>query len=138
MCSSDLPTAAYEIDAKWAIVRANDAFCRLFRVTPQGLIGRDVRDLLRRDWQLDFRTYVARALVGIGETDVTIPMVAPSGEEGWFKHALEPLMKDGLLTGYRATVSPHAIVAAAQPPQHWWQRPAQAPHTVWDAELTAA
>lgn len=132
------PTAAYEINAKWAIVRANDAFCRLFLVTPQGLIGRDVRDLLRRDWQLDFRTYVAQAMVGVGDTDVTIPMVAPCGEEGWFKHSLEPIMADGLLTGYRATVAPHLAVASAEPAQPWWQPHAQAPHHVWDAELSAA
>jgi len=113
-------TPSYDIDAKWKIVRANEQFCRTFRVTESGLIGRDVRDLIRHDWRLDFRTYVARALVGVGETDATVPMVAPCGEEGWFRHCLEPQLEDGALLGYRATVTPHNVHAAA-PPRRWWE-----------------
>lgn len=121
----------YQIDSKWTIVAANDEFCRVFRCAETGLIGRDVRDLLRADWRMDFRTYVARALVGVGDTDVTLPMVAPCGEHGWYKHSLEPLMQDGLLVGYRATVKPHIIQQAAPAPR-WWQF--RSPKTVWDFE----
>lgn len=120
----------YQIDSKWTIVAANDEFCRVFRCAEAGLIGRDVRDLLRADWRMDFRTYVVRALVGVGNTDVTLPMVAPCGEHGWYKHSLEPLMEDGMLVGYRATVTPHVVQQAAPapamatsarrfPPVHW-------------------
>jgi len=124
-------TAAYQIDSKWKIVRANDEFCRAFRCTEAGLIGRDVRDLMREDWRLDFRTYVAKALVGVGENDATLPMVAPCGEQGWYKHTLEPLIEDGSLAGYRATVAPH-IVETAAPAGGWWDRRAQSPRMVWD------
>ena len=41
-----------------------------------GELIQDVRDLLRADWCLDFRTYVARALVGVGDPNVTLPLVA--------------------------------------------------------------
>lgn len=123
-------TPTYQIDSKWTIVAANDAFCRTFRCAESGLIGRDVRDLLRADWRLDFRTYVAQALVGVGDRDVTLPMVAPCGEHGWFKHSLEPLMDEGQLVGYRATVTPHVIHKAAAAPPRWWQF--RTPHTVWD------
>lgn len=125
--------ATYEIDTKWRIVSASDEFCRVFRCTEQGLFGRDVRELLREDWRLDFRSYVARALVGVGEAEVTLPMVAPCGEQGWFKHALEPLMDDGKLIGYRATVVPH-IVQSASPAKHWWQWRAPAAKPEWDAD----
>jgi len=113
-------SASYEIDAKWKIVRANDTFCRIFRCTEPGLIGRDIRDLMRDDWRLDFRTYVARALVGVGDYEITLPMVAPCGEHGWFKHALEPIVDAGLLSGYRATVAPHVVHEAA-PAKRWWE-----------------
>jgi len=91
--------ATYQVDSKWRIIRADHAFCRAFRCTELSLLGRDVRDLLREDWRLDFRSYVARALVGVGDSDVTLPMVAPCGAQGWYKHALEPLMEDGVLAG---------------------------------------
>jgi PAS domain-containing protein len=128
-------TPSYQIDSKWTIVAANDAFCRAFRCAEAGLIGRDIRDLLRADWRLDFRTYVARALVGVGDRDVTLPMVAPCGEHGWFKHALEPLMEDGLLTGYRATLTPHLALKAAPAPR-WWQF--RSPRTVWNFDPQSA
>jgi PAS domain-containing protein len=122
---------AYQIDSKWRIIAANEAFCRMLRCTEAGLMGRDVRDLLRHDWRLDFRTYVTRALVGIGEFDVTLPLVAPCGEEGWYKHNLEPLMEDGGLAGYRATVTPHVVHAAAPPKRRWdWRAPAM----MWDLQ----
>lgn len=124
-----MDTPRYQIDSKWKIVRANDAFCRTFRCTEAGLIGRDIRDLMREDWRLDFRTYVARALVGVGESSVTLPMVAPSGEHGWFKHIIEPLFAHGLLAGYRATVTPHFVRASA-PVAPWWER--CAPKMVWN------
>lgn len=126
-------TAVYQIDSKWKIVRANDEFCRAFRCTEAGLIGRDARDLMRQDWRLDFRTYVAKALVGVGDCDVTLPMVAPCGEQGWYKHSLEPMLEDGLLAGYRATVAPH-VISAATPATRWWHRRGQAPRQVWDFE----
>ena len=122
----------YEIDQRWKIVKANEAFCRAFRCTESGVIGRDVRDLLRDDWRLDFRACVARALVDV-ELDLTLPMVAPCGEHGWYKHSLEALMDQGVLAGYRATIQPH-VVAAAEPVKRWWEwRPTAAPR-VWDFE----
>lgn len=129
------PSPSYQIDSTWTIVAVNDAFCRTFRCTEGGLIGRDVRDLLRADWRLDFRTYVARALVGVGDCDVTLPMVAPCGEHGWYKHSLQPLMAEGLLTGYRATVTPHTAQQPATTPR-WWQF--RSPRTVWDFDTQPA
>ncbi len=134
----DKTIPAYQIDTHWRIVRANHAFCRALHCTELSLLGRDVRDLLRADWRRDFRTYVARALVGIGNLDVTLPLVAPCGKEGWFRHQLEPLLEDGMLAGYRASIQPQAVAAAA-PPKNWWHwRPAVA-HLVWnfDAEQFA-
>jgi len=129
--------ATYQIDATWLIVRANDAFCRAFRCSEQAIVGRDIRDLLREDWRLDFRSYVARALVGIGEHDVTVPMVAPCGEEGWFKHTLEPILEDGLLRGYEATVTPHLIRNAA-PAKRWFSLVPKAPRLVWNFDAPMA
>lgn len=129
---SDTTIPAYQIDARWRIVQANDAFCRTLHCTESSLIGRDVRDLLRADWRLDFRTYVARALVGVGDLDATLPLVAPCGKEGWFKHLLEPQMDDGLLAGYRATIQPHAVQARAEESKRWWQWRPVAAHQVWD------
>ena len=51
----DTTLAAYEIDATWKIVNVNDAFCRHLRSTTSALVGRDIRDLLREDWRVDFR-----------------------------------------------------------------------------------
>jgi PAS domain-containing protein len=129
-----LPT--YQIDARWQIVSANDAFCRLLQCTASTLLGRDARELLREDWRNDFRNYVARALVGVGSIEVTIPLVAPCGKETWFRHELEPLVGDGLLAGYRATITPH-LAAKAEAPKRWWTpRPAAATR-VWDFEAEA-
>jgi PAS domain-containing protein len=124
--------AEYQIDEKWQITRANDEFCRTFRSSESGLIGRDARELLRHDWRLDFRTYVVRALVGVGDRDVTLPMVAPCGQQGWYKHALEPILENGLLSGYRATVTPHIVQHAVPVAKGRWDRIAEAPRTVWD------
>ena len=126
-----MTTATYEIDHCWKITRVNDEFCRVFRCTDETMIGRDVRDLLRVDWQLDFRTYVARALAGIGDFHATLPMAGPSGEEGWFKHKLVPLWEHGRLKGYRATLTPHVAQAAASV-QHGWDSRQAAPRMVWD------
>ena len=128
------PTATYQVDSRWRFTRANEAFCRLFRCTELSLIGRDVRDLMRQDWKPDFRTYVARALVGVGNYEVTLPLVAPSGQEGWYRHALEPLIEDGLIAGYRATIQPHLVQALA-PPKRWWDLRVQSPRLVWDFEV---
>ncbi|HWI17555.1 MAG TPA: PAS domain-containing protein [Vicinamibacterales bacterium] len=128
-------TPRYQIDSKWLIVEVNDAFCRAFRCSEAGLVGRDIRDLLRADWRLDFRTYVARALVGVGDLDVTLPMVAPCGEHGWYKHSLEPLMEGGQLRGYRAAVTPH-VIKKADAPAKWWQM--RSPRTVWNFESRTA
>lgn len=129
---SDQTIPVYEIDTRWKIVRANEAFCRTFRCTESSLIGSDVRELPREDWRLDFRSYVARALVGVGDVDLTLPLVAPCGALGWFRHHLEPLTEDGLLTGYRACVQPQVATKPAAP-RHWW-RPIAA-HQVWDFEV---
>lgn len=123
----------YEIDPRWKIVKANETFCRAFRCTESGVIGRDLRDLLREDWRLDFRAYVARALIGAGELDVTLPMVAPCGEHSWYKHSLEPLMHQGVPAGYRATIQPH-IVVTAEPVKRWWEWRPTVTRQVWDFE----
>jgi PAS domain-containing protein len=130
----DRTIAEYQVDEKWQIVGANDEFCRAFRCSASGLIGRDARELLRQDWRLDFRAYVARALVGVGDLEVTLPMVAPCGQEGWYKHALEPILDNGLLAGYRASVRPHIIRQAAPATKGWWNLRARDPRTVWDFE----
>lgn len=124
-------TPTYQIDARWQIVSANQAFCRLLHCTESSLIGRDARELLREDWRHDFRNYVARALVGVGDIEVTIPLVAPCGKEGWFKHELEPLIADGLLAGYRASIEPYVAVKA-EAPTRWWERRASAFNRVWN------
>jgi PAS domain S-box-containing protein len=128
------PAPTYQIDSKWRIIRANEAFCRIFRCTEFSLIGRDARDLLRDDWRLTFRTYVARALVGIGEYEATVPLVAPCGQEGWYRHTLEPLEDNGHLVGYRATIAPREV-HAAEPRKRWWDFRAQSPRLVWDFDV---
>jgi len=129
---SDHTIPAYEIDSRWRIVKANDALCRTLQCTESSLIGRDVRDLLRADWRADFRNYVARALVGVGDLDVTLPLVAPCGKEGWFKHLLEPVSEDGHLAGYCATIQPHPVPANTAESKRWWQWRPVAAHLVWD------
>ena len=128
---SDNTLAVYQTDARWQIVSANEQFCRTLHCTESSLIGRDARELLRADWRLDFRHYVARALVGVGDVEVTVPLVAPCGKEGWFKHELEPLIDNGLLAGYRATIQPQTVARAAETKRWWEWRPA-AFHQVWD------
>lgn len=129
----DTVLAAYEIDATWKIVNVNDAFCRHLHATESGLVGRDIRDLLREDWLVDFRAYVARALVGIGSCTATIPLTAPCGTQAWFDHALEPLVEHGLLCGYRARIVPHA--ARVRHRSWWpWDRHSEPAHHVWDFE----
>jgi PAS domain S-box-containing protein len=131
MGMSDNTLPVYQIDARWQIVSANDAFCRMLHCTESSLIGRDARELLRKDWRHDFRNYVARALVGVGDVEATVPLVAPCGKEAWFKHELEPLMSEGLLAGYRATIQPYTAAKAVESKRWWEWRPA-APHNVWD------
>jgi PAS domain S-box-containing protein len=121
----------YEVDRKGKIVHASDAMCRALRCTRMGLIGRDVRQLLRPDFRPDFRLYVARAMVGTGSAEIVVPIVAPCGEEGWFKHMLVPLTEHGKLIGYRATVVPPPVHTKAR---RWWQWPAPEPRQVWNFE----
>ena len=129
----DLTQPAYQTDQRWRIVRANEAFCRAFKCAESGIIGRDVRDLLRNDWRVDFRNYVARAMVGVGAFEVTLPMRSPSGAHVWYKHNLEPLLEGGLLAGFRATIQAQAG-QAADAPKRWWE-PRVAPlRRVWDVE----
>jgi PAS domain-containing protein len=128
---ADQALAAYEIDTRWRIVEANEAFCRTFHSTRSSLVGRDVRDLLRADWRADFRSYVARALVGVGAADVTLPLVAPCGLEGWFKHFLEPLITDGHLAGYHATIEPYAPPVNVVGLKRWWVWRPVAAHERW-------
>jgi PAS domain-containing protein len=127
----ETPGATYQIDATWKIIRANDAFCRAFRCSQQGLIGRDVRDLLPREWRRDFRIYVARAMVGVGGCDVTLPMLASCGDQGWFKHTIEPLIDGALLIGYRASVVPRFVDEPA-PAKWFWKRGAHAAQATTD------
>lgn len=128
-----LTVAVYQIDARWQIVSANEAFCRTLHCTESSLIGRDARELLRQDWRDDFRHYVSRALVGVGGAEATVPFVAPCGQQAWFTHSIEPLTEDGLLVGYRASIQPHAAADAA-PPRHWWTWRRSAVNQVWDSE----
>lgn len=125
------PTPAlYEIDSNWRIVRASDSFSRALRCTAQGLIGRDVRDLVRQDWRADFQSYVSKALVGVGEYDATVPLVAPCGQQGWFKHRLEPITEKGLLKGCRVTVMLQS--ERRRMLKLWWPWRKGTPQRVWD------
>lgn len=126
--------ATYEVNTDWQIVKADAEFCRLFGVTEPGLVGRDVRDLLRDDWKLDFRRYVARALVGLGDVVATVPIMAPCGEELWCRHHLEPMLNGGRLTGFIATIEPRRS-NVKQGPAGWWQWQGQAPRLVWNSEV---
>jgi hypothetical protein len=45
------PIARYRVNCHWQIVEADAEFCRLLRGSKAALIGRDVRELLRRWWQ---------------------------------------------------------------------------------------
>ncbi len=129
MESSD---CVYEVDRKGRIVYASDALCRALRCTRMGLMGRDLRDLLRPDFRPDFRMYVSRALVGVGSKEIVIPVVTANGEEGWFKHALEPMTDDeGRIAGYRATVVPPPVTMQ---PRRWWDWPTPEPRQVWNFE----
>lgn len=132
---TDKSTPAYQIDGRWKIVRANEGFCRTLQCTESSLIGRDIRDLLRADWRLDFRTYIARALVGVGDCQISLPLVAPCGKESWYRHQVEPIMDDGSLAGYRATVEPQfATAAATDTPRRWWEWRPVAFRQVWNTE----
>jgi len=128
---SDNTLAVYQIDARWQIVSANEAFCRTLQCTESSLIGRDARELLREDWRTDFRNYVARALVGVGDVEATVPLVAPCGKQAWFKHEIEPLVEAGMLEGYRASIQPH-VVAKADTAKRWWEWRPSAFNQVWD------
>jgi PAS domain-containing protein len=121
----------YEVNRKGQIVYASDELCRGLRCTRMGLMGREVRDILRPDFRPDFRMYVARALVGVGNLEIAVPMVAPCGEEGWFKHTIEPLLEEGKIVGYRATVTPPPRQAAKR---RWWQWQAPEVRAVWNFE----
>ncbi len=127
----DMTVPTYQIGASWRIARANDAFCRTLHCTELSLIGRDVRELLRDDWRPNFKAYVVRALVGVGDLGVTLPLVAPCGEQNWFRHELEPIIEDGKLAGYRATIHPK-VAQLAEAPKRWWEWRPVAPRPVWD------
>lgn len=134
-----MPTTecGYEVDRKGRIVCVSDEMCRALRSSRTGLIGRDVRELLRPDFRPDFRMYVSRALVGVGSAAIMVPMVAPCGEEGWFTHAIEPLVENGRITGYRASVVPPPMKSAKT--RKWWQWPAPQPEArqVWNFEASS-
>jgi PAS domain S-box-containing protein len=121
----------YEVDRKGFIVDASDDFCCALRWARSGLVGRNVRELLRPDFRPDFRMYVARALAGSGSAEIVVPIVTPCGEEGWFKHLLEPLSVDGQIAGYRATVVPPPVRTKAR---RWWQWTTPEPRQVWNFE----
>lgn len=127
----DTTLAVYQIDARWRIVSASEQFCRTLHCTESSLIGRDARELLREDLRKDFRHYVARALVGVGDVEMTVPLVAPCGKQAWFKHAIEPLMEHGMLDGYRASIRPHAVAQPATT-RRWWEWRPSTFNQVWD------
>lgn len=129
----DTTLAVYQADARWRIVSASDQFCRTLHCTESSLLGRDARELLRDDWRNDFRHYVARALVGIGDLEATVPLVAPCGEQSWFKHHIEPLIENGMLEGFRASIRPHAVAMPAATKRWWQQRPCSF-NQVWDVD----
>ena len=129
----DKPAASYAIDERWRIARVNEAFCRELKCSESGLIGRDIRDLMRADSRRDFRAHVSRALAGGGETTVTLPMIAPCGEQGWYRHQLEAIMQNGVLAGYHATIAPH-VTDPAVGVRRWFSWQAVAPRTVWNFE----
>lgn len=129
--SADAP--GYEIDQRWKIVKVNDAFCREFKCSESGVIGRDIRDLMREDWRLDFRSYVSKALAGVGDAVVAMPMVSPCGEHAWYTHKLEPVMERGILAGYSATIAPHTGATTGQP-RRWFQWRPAVPRPVWNFE----
>jgi hypothetical protein len=129
--------ASYQVDKQFRIYRASEEFCRVFKCTEAGLIGRDIRELLRHDWHKDFRNYVSRALIGIGRCDSMVPMTAPCGDAAWYRHVIEPILEDGAIAGYRATVTPQVVKAVERPARRWWQwktpsLAAAAPKMVWD------
>jgi hypothetical protein len=119
---------AYQVDSNWRIVAANAEFCRALRTSEAGLIGRDVRDLIRSDWRSDFGSYVAKALVGAGDDTLTLPIVTPRAGETWFMHTLEAITDGGSITGYRAWLMSHI----AGQPRGWRRRRASTPHHVWN------
>jgi PAS domain-containing protein len=118
----------YQADPNWRIVAANEAFCRALRASAAGLIGRDVRDLIRRDWRSDFGSYVAMALVGAGNDTLTLPLVTPRAGETWFMHTLEAIQDGGSVAGYRAWLVPH-IAGQRQGWRRWFRREV---HQVWN------
>lgn len=128
-----MPTTecVYEVDRRGLIVYASDELCRALRCTRMSLMGRDMRELLRPDFRPDFRMYVARALVGVGSREIVVPIVAPNGEEGWFKHSLEPMTDEGRIVGYRAVMVPPPVKTKAR---RWWEWPTPEPRQVWNFE----
>ena len=115
---------AYQVDSNWRIVAANAQFCRTLRAPEASLIGRDVRDLVRRDWQSDFSSYVAKAIVGAGDDTLTLPIVTPRAGEAWFMHTLEAISDGGSVTGYRAWLVPH-VPRQSEPWPRWHRREAR-------------
>lgn len=128
---SNTTLAVYQIDARWRIVSASEPFCRTLHCTESSLIGRDARELLREDWRNDFRHYVARALVGVGDVEATVPLVAPCGKQAWFKHEIEPLVANGMLEGFRASIQPQAVATPATT-KPWWEWRPSTFNQVWD------
>ena len=124
---------AYQVDPKWRIVSVNDEFCRALRATAPALIGRDIRELIRQDWQSDFSSYVAKALVGAGDDTMTVPVVRPREDPAWFIHTLEVVKIAGAISGYRAWLVPHLSPRA----RRWFQRAKSDAYHVWNFELSA-
>ena len=75
-----------------------------------------------------------RALVGVGDVEATVPLVAPCGKQAWSKHELVPLMDNGLLAGYRATIQPTTVAKAAESKRWWEWRPIKA-NQAWDFDV---
>lgn len=119
---------AYQVDSAWRIVAANDAICRALGFASARVLGCDVRDLIRPDWQSDFRSYVAKALVGAGRDTLTLPFITSDASEAWFTHTLEPISDKGVLNGYRAWLVPH--VAS----RRWGRWRSTEAHHVWNFE----
>lgn len=122
-------TPDYEVDTRWRLVSTSPAFCQMLRCTASAIVGRDVRDFFREEWRPDFKVYVARALMGVGDLEIAVPIVTPCGVEMRVQHRIEPLRSAGRVTGYRALVGPEVEAPAAGP---WWQWRPAAPHIVWD------
>jgi len=97
---------SYRADDAWKIAEVSAELCSYLRCTPAMLLGRDIRDLLPGTQRLAFRQYVASALSGPGDPELTIELIAPNGLLARFTHRIEAVGNGARLTGFRASLVP--------------------------------